>query len=468
MDATVYLPTVAWRTIARNVIILTAETIGDPATYRVTVKPEDINELGAIAVDIAINYYFKDYIGHTYRIIAYSKANPSAITIDIADEFRVGVGAQEGRMAIVYKSIGEGLSPYLAPIYYRHLDRVALEYSRQFELDILWKKEQKPVFNGVCIIPTLTDNGDGSVTIGDNGHYHLAVVENGHDSDTFFINGGTFVLNNLQQNYIVANYNSGSPVVQHITDVTLINETTIVPIFSIFRNGNFLHIQNWDTLGLALANKVHQSIVKTQRYRREYGLILSEYGTRNLKLLAGRVWVGAVPVDLTEINTDVDNLYFWYHSAGVWTVSAQTQYNNTQYDNGTNLVTLTSNRYAVNWVFRGVESQKHLYVVVGTGDYTLNQAQAATIPTLPPAISSHAVLVSKIIVQNGSNTATSIQSAFDVQFSAAPTANHTDLTNLSWSSSGHTGTANKLAGFGTSGEAVYLDKQTVIQFTYFI
>ena len=142
MDATVYLPTVAWRTIARNVIVLTAETISDPATYRVTVKPEDINELGAIAVDIAINYYFKDYIGHTYRIIAYSKANPSAITIDIADEFRVGVGAQEGRMAIVYKSVGEGLSPYLAPIYYRHLDRVALEYSRQFELDILWRKEQ--------------------------------------------------------------------------------------------------------------------------------------------------------------------------------------------------------------------------------------------------------------------------------------------------------------------------------------
>ena len=139
MDATVYLPTVAWRTIARNVIVLTAETISDPATYRVTVKPEDINELGAIAVDIAINYYFKDYIGHTYRIIAYSKANPSAITIDIADEFRVGVGAQEGRMAIVYKSVGDGLSPYLAPIYYRHLDKSALEYSRQAELDILWK-----------------------------------------------------------------------------------------------------------------------------------------------------------------------------------------------------------------------------------------------------------------------------------------------------------------------------------------
>ena len=50
MDATVYLPMVAWRIIARNVIVLTTETINNPATYRVTVKPEDINELGAIAI----------------------------------------------------------------------------------------------------------------------------------------------------------------------------------------------------------------------------------------------------------------------------------------------------------------------------------------------------------------------------------------------------------------------------------
>lgn len=34
---------------------------------------------------------------------------------------------------------------------------------------------------------------------------------------------------------------------------------------------------------------------------------------------------------------------------------------------------------------------------------------------------------------------------------------HSDLMGLAWNESGHTGTANKLAGFGASGEAVYVD-----------
>ena len=37
------------------------------------------------------------------------------------------------------------------------------------------------------------------------------------------------------------------------------------------------------------------------------------------------------------------------------------------------------------------------------------------------------------------------------------TTNHTSLTNLTWTSSGHTGTANKLAGFDSSGNPIYYD-----------
>ena len=285
-------------------------------------------------------------------------------------------------------------------------------------------------FNGACQIPTLTNNGNGTVTIS-SGDYCLSANADGSGVITTYTLAGLTnqALTDLTQNYIVANYNGGTPQLQVITDVTLINETTIVPVFSIFRNGNVLHVQNWDALGLALANKVHQSIVKTQRYRRESGLALSESGTRNLNLTAGRVWTGAVPITLDAIATATDNMFLWYHSAGNWTVSTQTQYNNTQYDNGTNLASLGVNRYAVNWIFRGVESQKHLYVVLGTGDYTLAQAQSATLPAIPPAISSHAVLVAKLIVQNGSNTATSIQSAFDTQFSLSTVQSHGDLIN---------------------------------------
>lgn len=313
-------------------------------------------------------------------------------------------------------------------------------------------------FNGCAVFPTIADNGNGSVTVANNGIYNLSTnVEGRGIIEQHSINGGTYSLTDLTTNYIVANYNSGTPTLQVITDVSLINETTVIPVYTVFRNGNYLHYQNWDSLGLALANKVHQSIVKTQRYRLESGLVLSESGTRNLNLTAGVIWTGGVRNILDAIASATDNIFCWYHSSGIWTQSIVTQYNNTQYDNGTNLVELTANRYAVNWIFRGVETQKHLYCLVGSGDYTLAQAQLATQPTPPPAISSHAVLVAKIVVQKSSNTAYSIVSAFTANFGPGAVTDHASLTNLAWGSSGHTGTASKLSGFDSSGNPIYYD-----------
>jgi len=126
--ATKYLPTVAWRTLVRNVTMI------DAGTYRVTVKPIDVNEPGA-ALRV-IGNYLKDYVGHTYKII-----DSDATTIDVTDDFNTGVGPQSGRQGIVYKSVKKGNAPYLAPVYYRHLDKSALDYSRRIEMDILWKPD---------------------------------------------------------------------------------------------------------------------------------------------------------------------------------------------------------------------------------------------------------------------------------------------------------------------------------------
>lgn len=288
-------------------------------------------------------------------------------------------------------------------------------------------KQRLPLFNGACVVPTIIDNGNGSITVS-NGEYHLSTNTEGRGTENFLINGGTFTLTDQTQNYLVADYNGGTPILKIVTDVNLINETTVIPIYTAYRNGIFLHYQNWDSLGLALANKVHQSIVKTQRYRREYGLIVTEYGTHNLNMTAGRVWVGAVPVDIAEINTGVDNLSLWYHSGGIWVNSIQPTYNFTQWDNGTNLVTLTNNRYAVNWIFRGIENQKHLYIVLGRGDYSLVEAEASSMPPIPTIISSHATLAARLIVEKNAATATNIKSAFEVQFSLASVQKHDDLT----------------------------------------
>lgn len=231
-------------------------------------------------------------------------------------------------------------------------------------------------------------------------------------------------------NYIVWDYNWWSPIIRNTLDVTEITESNIIPILTIYRDWTIIHPQDWDSLWVWLSNKIHQSIVKTQRYRRESWLSLSEHWTRSLTLTAWVVWVWAVKVSLAEINTWTDSIYFYTHVAWVWTLSTSTQYNNTQYDDWTNVQSLWVWRYAVNWIYRWVENVKHLYAVLWTGNYTLAQAQASQPPAIPTAISSHWVLVAKIIVKNWVDTATSIESAFNVDFSMSSITSHGDLINL--------------------------------------
>lgn len=284
---------------------------------------------------------------------------------------------------------------------------------------------------GCATSPTYTDNGSGNITV------NAVTVRMFSTSDfTGYINSYslspiTVTLTDGTTNYVVADYNSGTPILKVITDVSLINESNIIPVFTIIRTGTVLHTLDWDRLGLGLSNKLHQRLVKTERFTRESGLSLTETGTRNLVLTSGVVWYGATQKSLSQIATATDKIVFYYHSSGNWVSDfTGTQYNNTQYDDGTNLVTLTANRYAVNWLFRGVEDQKHLYMILGSGDYTLTQAQAAVLPTIPPIISAHAILVAKLIVQKSATTATSIQSAFETAFSFSSASAHNDLIGI--------------------------------------
>lgn len=68
MDARRYKPIYAWRTFCKDVILITPQTLTDPSTYRVTVKPTDINDIGS-SNPIEVGMYLKDFVGHTYRII---------------------------------------------------------------------------------------------------------------------------------------------------------------------------------------------------------------------------------------------------------------------------------------------------------------------------------------------------------------------------------------------------------------
>lgn len=317
---------------------------------------------------------------------------------------------------------------------------------------------------GIQIAPTFTDNGDGSITF-TSGLYCFYTNSSGIGKiKRFTLPGTTFTLTDNTNQYIVADYNAGSPTIYVTTDVSVIDEITVIPVYTIYRRGTVLHILEWDSLGDALGNKTHKSIVKTQRFRTEPGgLGLGEAATRLVTVGSGTVWHGAVSNSLSAFNSSVNTMWLAYHVAGVWTFSTITQYNNTQWDDGTNLQTLPGGKYAVNFVYRVVGTNDTTTIVfLGQGAYSLGDAQASQPPAyLPGEVLSHAVLVGRIIVNQGGSTATQIDSAFSTIFSPAGVTDHNSLLNLQGGTGGQyyhltsaeytgTGTGNFVRASGPS------------------
>lgn len=309
-------------------------------------------------------------------------------------------------------------------------------------------------FNGVATQPSYLDNLNGTVTIG-SGRYSISSDPfERMTPEIYTIAGGVFTPADGVTSYLVADYNDGLPFLRIITDVSLINEITIVPVRTFFRTGTEIHQLDWDTLGIALANKINQSIVKTQRFRRQDGLVLSDAATRIVKNSAGTVWYGATSLLLNTYTSATDELQLYYKVAGVWTKSANlTQYNNTQYNDGTNIQTLGTNRYAVNWIYRVItNTHNHCYILLGSDDYVLNDATNSSAPgDLPPEVAAVAVLVGRIIIQKNASVATQIDSAFTTQFATATAIAHNDLSGLQGGTANeyYHATAAEYTGTGT-------------------
>jgi hypothetical protein len=164
---------------------------------------------------------------------------------------------------------------------------------------------------------------------------------------------------------------------------------------------------------------------------RESGLTLSETPTRVVNIAAGSAWFVLNHLVLPAIaQGDVGvTSYLLHHTAGVWTKTTITQYNNTQYDNGTNLVTLTNNRYAVNWVYRSFAGSE-IVIVLGDGDYSAPDAAASVVSTTPPYIDEFYYLCGRIIVQKNAATAYIIENTTTAQFTTGSVVDHDDLDGL--------------------------------------
>lgn len=303
---------------------------------------------------------------------------------------------------------------------------------------------------GVVTLPSITNNGDGSITVG-TGSYSLYDNPNyeGFPS-TYEITGGTFILADNSPSYLLASYNNANPALEVVTSVPPANTTDSdrVPIYSAYRAGTDIHYFDWDHLSQGLAEKINQRLRRTDRFHIDSGLALSESPTRQINISSGGVWAGANLVALNTIDSSSPETHFYYHNAGNWVRTDISQYNNTQYDDGTNLQTLSNSRYAVNWIYRSVQTIGSIYVVLGGGDYSLLQAQASAEPVKPLEIATQAVLVGRIIVQKNAATAVQIDKVIETTFGVSSVVHHNDLSDKQGGTAGeyYHLTANEYAG----------------------
>ena len=223
-----------------------------------------------------------------------------------------------------------------------------------------------------------------------------------------------------------------------ITSLTSIDYIRYVPYFIVYKRAGStsLHTQNIALLAHGEVESHHQRVLSCERYARETGYEqISVDASLQLTSDAGVIWSVNTRYSPGAI-TAATRQFPCYHSGGVWTVGASHTtpvIENLYYDDGTGLVALSTGQWVINYIYRGVEDQDHMYTVLSTAYSSLEEAKASgVIGTLPGLISSHAVLIGRVIVQQSQLVdPVNIESAFLATFAAAtPVTTHNDLTGI--------------------------------------
>lgn len=157
-DQTKYNPSIAWSTIAANVVQLTRADVDDPATYRITVSAVDTQEPGAETKDT--DCYFTDNLGFPYSIIA-----TASTTIDVEDSFRVGHCPTSGKIGYIHMSAYKGKSLFLPSFAFRKLHPLAQSNNNKFAMSILWGNDTNAIripFTATAT-PTISNYQDDQV-----------------------------------------------------------------------------------------------------------------------------------------------------------------------------------------------------------------------------------------------------------------------------------------------------------------
>lgn len=289
---------------------------------------------------------------------------------------------------------------------------------------------------GTFTVPTITIAADGTTASASS--VVAALYSGSAWSGTYnkytIAAQSSLALTDNSSNYLIVDYNAGSPIYTVTTDPANINSSNKILVSNMYRSGSEVHYVsvNW---GEAPSVRLINRLINTQRFERSSGLTLTETATRIINISSGVVWYGTNNITGSAVNSSSNNAVLYYRTSGsVWNTSTISDYNNTQYnDTTTGLTSLTGNRFNVNWIYRFIDgdSLAKIAVVLSTSEYnTLAEAAVSTVPLSPTILQRQAILVGRIIVQQNNSTASQIDSSFSSSFIGAAVSEHNNLGGL--------------------------------------
>lgn len=224
-----------------------------------------------------------------------------------------------------------------------------------------------------------------------------------------------------------------------------------------------LHHQELFKLSHGELEMIYDCEVDTGKYRVAPSALRGLAVDTSLKITlgGGNVWTaGRIKNTLLAV-TPATRMFKCSQVSGTWTQSSATDptLDNTHYNNtGSGLVTMTDTYWAECWIYRGVESQDHMYGVYGIQEYATSALAQAnkSIPETSILVSSHTIPVGRIIFQKSATTGIICESSFSTVFSASTSiTSHGSLSGLA--NDDHTQYHND-----TRGDARYVAKNTGI------
>lgn len=296
-------------------------------------------------------------------------------------------------------------------------------------------------YAGSLTTPVFTDNGNGTGSIAALSANLFDNANGTGIAEPYSLTGVTLSFVDGAEEYIVADYNAGTPIIRKETVKANINHMSVVLLLTVWRQGTVLHSRDEDAYGVALPNKINSSIIHTTPYRisTDGGMILAETSTptpRTVTVTPSTVYAGIVAQPVLAFDSSVDLLTLATVTNGTWTYTNQTVYDNDRYNPLTGPVPMNSNRYSNRYFYRSIGDAKQMFYVMGSDQYTsIALAQNESVPSIPALLRDHCILIGRITIQHAASSGV-IQSALTTVFNNGGIINHNDTANLQGGSSG--------------------------------